>query len=95
MIAVERALDTVLERAKRLTPGQALDLRSYKRNRSVMVVRETQDFAVVEDGFEKQRFEGVTQAKLKKLLKTLIAREFPRSTKLRLDSSEKLPRKVI
>lgn len=41
------------------------------------------DLLVVEDGFFKERFR-VKPDKIKKLLKTLMKKEFPRSRKIRL-----------
>ena len=78
------ALAAVLGRAEKLRAGQGLDLRTYKRDRSVAVVRLGADaFEVREDGFEQKThlsdFKG-----LKKLLKKLLKREFPRSRKIRL-----------
>ena len=61
-----------------------LDLRTYKRNRSVIIVKMTQDdFMVIENGFFKDRFQ-IKAPKLQKLLKSLLKKEFPRSRKIRL-----------
>ena len=61
-----------------------LDLRTYKRNRSVIIVKITEeDLMVIENGFFKDRFQ-IKAAKLRKLLKSLLKKEFPRSRKIRL-----------
>ena len=39
MIDKEKILDTVTERLKNLPVGHYLDLRTYKRNRSVIIVK--------------------------------------------------------
>ncbi|WP_029897222.1 hypothetical protein [Desulfohalovibrio reitneri] len=84
MIDKVNAIDTVLTRLDKLEPGQALDLRTYKRNRSVVILkRDAERLTVVQDGYEKNTFE-ITRPKLKKTLKTLLKKEFPRSTKVRL-----------
>lgn len=84
MIDKATALDTVFKRLKALEPGHCIDVRTYKRNRGVAIRRLEQDlFEVRESGYNDERFE-VELKKMKKLLKTLFKREFPRSTKLRL-----------
>lgn len=84
MIDKATALATVLRRLDKLPLGHAIDLRTYKRNRSVVIRRAGADlFEVVENGYEVERFE-VPLSKMKKLLKGLLKKEFPRSTKIRL-----------
>ncbi|QGY40129.1 hypothetical protein GM415_08315 [Pseudodesulfovibrio cashew] len=84
MIDKATAITTIMNRLKKLPTGHAIDLRTYKRNRSVLIARVGNDeFDVVERGFEEARF-LVSRDKLKKLLKMLMKREFPRSTKIRL-----------
>lgn len=84
MIDKATALESMLRKLEKLPVGHALDLRTYKRNRSVLVRRTAPDaFDVTEDGFHRDRFQ-VPFSGLKKLLKTLLKREFPRSTKIRV-----------
>lgn len=84
MIDKATALDTILQRLAKLEPGHCLDLRTYKRNRSVVIKKMGPDsLLVVEDGFEQARF-TVPMGKMKKTLKMLLKKEFPRSTKIRL-----------
>jgi len=84
MIDKTKLVDTVCERLKTLPVSHCLDLRTYKRNRSVMIAKVADDdLLVVESGFFKEQFR-VTPQKLKKLLKTLMKKEFPRSRKIRL-----------
>lgn len=84
MIDKTNILEAVMERLKKLPSGHCIDLRTYKRNRSVIIVKNTaEDFMVIEDGFCKERFQ-VKSEKLKKLLTTLLKKEFPRSHKIRL-----------
>ncbi|MDY6990016.1 MAG: hypothetical protein SWQ30_18395 [Thermodesulfobacteriota bacterium] len=84
MIDKTTLVDTVFERLKTLPVSYCLDLRTYKRNRSVMIAKLAEDdLLVVESGFFKERFR-VKPQKLKKLLKTLMKKEFPRSRKIRL-----------
>ena len=84
MIDKTKIVDTVFERLPKLPENHYLDLRTYKRNRSVIIVKKAdEDLLVIQDGYEKQRFK-IKVAKLKKLLKTLLKKEFPRSNKIRL-----------
>lgn len=84
MIDKTKIIDTVWERLGKLPPGHYLDLRTYKRNRTVVIVKiDEKKLLVIEDGYYKDRF-WVTPGKLKKLLKTLLKKEFPRSKKIRL-----------
>jgi len=89
MIDKEKILDTVTERLKNLPIGHYLDLRTYKRNRSVIIVRQSENnLLVIEDGFFREKFH-INSEKLKKLLTTLLRKEFPRSHKIRLYVMEK------
>ena len=84
MIDKATAIPTLMRKLKKLPVGHAIDLRTYKRNRSVVIARTGDDeFDVVENGFHKDRF-LVPLSKMKKLLKNLLKKEFPRSTKMRL-----------
>ncbi len=103
MIDKTRIVDAVCERMKSLPVSHCLDLRTYKRNRSVVIARLAEDdLLVIEDGFFKERFR-IKRAKLRKLLKTLVKKEFPRSQKIRLyvldrfseDEALKTKRKIL
>lgn len=84
MIDKATAIDTVMSKLAALPVGSCLDLRTYKRNRSVLIKRTGDDvFLVLENGFHEERFESGLK-KMRKLLKTLLKREFPRSNKIRL-----------
>jgi hypothetical protein len=84
MIDKTKIIDTVLERLEKLPLGHYLDLKTYKHNRTVIIVKiDEKKLMVIEDGYFKDRF-LIKPDKLKKLLKTLLKREFPRSKKIRL-----------
>jgi hypothetical protein len=84
MIDKEKILDTVAGRLKNLPVGHYLNLRTYKRNRSVIIVKQSENnLLIIEDGFSKEKF-CITSEKLKKLLTTLLRKEFPQSHKIRL-----------
>lgn len=84
MIDKAGAVPTIMTRAGKLSIGSGLDLRTFKRDRSVVITRVNEDrYEVTEDGFERNRF-ACDHKGLKKLLKTLLKREFPRSNKIRV-----------
>ncbi|MGE4297326.1 MAG: hypothetical protein AB7E47_04785 [Desulfovibrionaceae bacterium] len=85
MLPLTGVLEAVLARLATLPNGHGLDLRTYKRNRGLVVVRETGGaFLVIEQGYAVARHTGVTADALPKLLKTILRREFPRSTQVRI-----------
>lgn len=89
MIDKTVAQEAVLERLKRLPVGSALDMRTYKRDRCVLFVRTGEDtFDVLEQGFYEERWPGIGLARIRKLFKKFMKREFPRSTKIRVYTLE-------
>jgi len=63
-------------------------LLTYKRNRSVIIVKvREEELLVIERGYLEDRFHIEPDA-LRKLLKTLLKKEFPRSRKIRLYEME-------
>lgn len=84
MINKDTAIPIIMQKLRSLPEGHAIDLRTYKRNRSVVISRTGDDcFDVAEKGFHEERF-SVALSGMKRLLKTLLKREFPRSTKIRV-----------
>ena len=84
MIDKSKIIETVHQRLKNLPTGHYLDLRTYKRNRSVIIAKMGEDdLLIIENGYFRERFQ-VKPAKLKKTLKTILNKEFPRSRKIRL-----------
>ncbi len=78
-------MPSILERLNKLQKGQCLDMRTFKRNRSVAIVCTGEDnFKVIERGFHEETWDNLTAENVKKLLKTLLKREFPRSNQIRL-----------
>ena len=64
--------------------GECLDIRSYKRNRSIVICREkNNEFLLIENGFDLLEFKG-DKSYILKQLKRAIKREFPRSNKVRI-----------
>ena len=83
MINRDNFIETTIKKCELLTMGQCLDIRSYKRNRKVLIEKLEDGFTLYEDGFEVHTFPSLSEEKLEKLLRTIEKREFPRSHKLR------------
>jgi len=103
MIDKTKLIGTVLQRAAHLTTGHYLDIRSYKRNRYVVIVKNAgEEFTVITEGYCRERMQ-VKAGKLEKALSAIFRREFPRSNKIRLyrmgvfreDTFGALKRKII
>ena len=72
MIDKTKIIDTVCERPKKLPLGHYLDLKTYRRNRSIIIAKiDGEGLLVIENGYFKERF-YVKPEKLRKLLKTLF-----------------------
>ena len=84
MIEKGNVIAAVLARLKKLSVGEHLDVRSYKRDRSVLIIRhDSSTVRILERGFFEEEH-MVEAVQLKKTLKLIVKREFPRSNKLRL-----------
>lgn len=84
MIDKRNLRKVLLERLAGLPEGHAVDIRTYKRNRSVVFVRLAEErFRVVVKGFEDEDF-IVPEGRLPRTIRKLLSREFPRSNKVRL-----------
>jgi hypothetical protein len=84
MLDISALIPAVLAKLDKLPSGHALDLRTYKRNRSVIILKKDQDsFLFLENGFHQDRF-TVPADKVKKTLKKMLKKEFPRSNKVRV-----------
>lgn len=84
MIDKTKIIDTVCKKLEKLPLGHYLEMQTYKRNRTVIIAKiEENGLLVIENGYFKERF-LIKPDKLKKLLKTLLKKEFPRSKKIRL-----------
>lgn len=82
MLDINRLIPTVLQKVKRLSVGQGLEVKTYKRDRGfVLTKRSETKVHLREFGFKEQEMEVAT-SRLKKTLKTLIKTEFPRSNKV-------------
>jgi len=73
-----------LQKLAKLPVGHCLDVRTYKRNRSVVFRKETSErYFVRQDGFFVGTLE-IEHSEMRKFLKKVLKQEFPRSTKIRV-----------
>jgi len=78
-------LKVLEKRVNSLPVGHYLDIRTYKRNRKVYVVKlSEEEYKVLEDGYYQKEYEVKGIKELKKLFKKLLKVEFPRSHKIRV-----------
>ncbi len=84
MIDKDVFLKVILKKAEKLPVGHYLDIRTYKRNRYVLLIKiASEKFKIVENGFYQNEY--FTDLKdLKKIFKKLLKLEFPRSHKIRI-----------
>ena len=100
LINIDSALTDALRYIKSCPTGSGLEIMSYKRNRTVGIIKvEDGLLQFIENGYLKNDTTiGVDQ--LKKKLKTAMAREFPRSRKVRFfkfssaDELERIHQKI-
>lgn len=84
MLDIQTLIPSLLKRVAKLETGDYLEVCSYKRDRCLRLIRlDGVQIRVEEDGFEQHGFE-LPEGELKRLLKTLVKREFPRSNKVRV-----------
>ena len=83
MIAIDNFVFDSMKRLEDLKPYNCLDIRSYKKNRKVIIEKLENKYNLYEYGFHKEEFKDLSKEELKKLLNTIEKREFPRSNKLR------------
>ncbi|MCB2184029.1 MAG: hypothetical protein KQH63_18540 [Desulfobulbaceae bacterium] len=84
MIDKSAVIPFVVQKIKSLPLESSLHLLTYKRDRSIHITRMGDDvLQVQENGFETATFTLKTD-KIRKLLKTLLKKEFPRSNKVRI-----------
>ena len=84
MLDKATTLQEVLRRLRKMEAGDSLELLTWKKDRSLLLIKQSgEKVAVVERGFVEEEY-LVEFRKLRKLLKTLLKREFPRSHKVRI-----------
>ncbi|GAB1409851.1 hypothetical protein MASR1M90_10050 [Desulfovibrionales bacterium] len=84
LVNLDAVLADTLRLVKKAEPLGGVLLLSYKRNRSIAVIRKNADTVEIrEQGYEQQVVE-LGLEKMAKELKVMMKREFPRSRKVRM-----------
>lgn len=89
MIDISNFIDITLTKLKSLEIGEGISLLTFKKDRKITIIKNNNCFSLYEEGFSKERFFNLNNKDLKKLLKTLGRKEFPRSNKLHLEVVDK------
>ncbi|RUM33523.1 MAG: hypothetical protein DSY50_08120 [Desulfobulbus sp.] len=83
MLDKSTAAQEILRRYRTMECGDTLQLLTWKRDRSLLITKQQNDEILIQErGFKTEDF-LVSFGKLKKILKVLLKREFPRSHKIR------------
>ena len=69
---------------RKMSNGNKLKFLTYKKDRSILVEKNGNNFRVVENGYNKIVWNNLTEAEVLKRIKKLQKIEFPRSNKLYL-----------
>ncbi len=84
MINISSVRQHTLRLLDKIVPGKGIELLSYKRDRSIAVIKlQGELYSIQENGFAVQEV-SVNKKQLSRTLKTMIKREFPRSRKVRV-----------
>ena len=84
MISKDNIINVLEKKIEKLPVNHCLDIRTYKRNRGVLIIKESiTKLHIIENWFEKHIF-NIFLKDFKKTFKTILKREFPRSRKVRV-----------
>lgn len=85
MIAAASLQSELQTRLKKMSPGEVLQVRTWKGDRGLTITcLDTDRFCLEEDGFQTQYLKDLDRPAVLKAVKPIARREFPRSNKLRL-----------
>lgn len=86
MIDKDKVITNVFNKLKSMELNTYIDLRTYKRNRSLIIIKISEnEIRFIQNGYEKNDYIVRTE-KLDQELKKILKKEFPRSNKVRLYS---------
>ena len=84
MIDLNNAISIVRQKLEKLEVGGVIELQTYKRDRGATIIKiEDGSVRIIERGYENREFQ-IPESRLKKVLKIILKKEFPRSKKVRL-----------
>lgn len=83
MINIETFISDAIKILKKMNNLNCLDIKNYKKDRGVLIEKVDDKYNLYENGFYKEEFKNVKEEELKKILKIIKRREFPKSNMLR------------
>jgi hypothetical protein len=84
LVNIESALKQAVSRLAKMNPPEGLEVLSYKRNRSIYLMRRGKESILIRvQGYVEQEL-VVKMGELQKKLKSIFKTEFPRSRKVRI-----------
>lgn len=89
MIPIDNFIDEAIKKIKKMDILNCLDIRTYKRDRSILIEKTEKGYNLYEDGFFKEQYKDITEEQVKKLLKVLQRKEFGRSSMVRFYKLER------
>lgn len=89
MIPIDNFIDEAIKKIRKMDILNCLDIRTYKRDRSILIEKTENGYNLYEDGFFKEQYNNLTEEQLKKLLKVLQRKEFGRSSMARFYKLER------
>lgn len=84
LINIESAQRRILETLQKQPIGAGLEILTYKRNRGLSIIRESNDTYWVRERGYRDEERVVGEAELPRVVKTILRRECPRSRKVRI-----------
>lgn len=88
MVDLSNFIDFTFIKLKRLEINQGVSILTFKKDRKVSVMKRENYYDVIEDGFFKETFTNLDDKGVRKLLKSMVKKEFPRSNRLHLSIIE-------
>ncbi|MGL4454220.1 MAG: hypothetical protein ACRCTZ_23970 [Sarcina sp.] len=85
MVDMSNFIDFTFMKLKQIEIGEAVRLSTFKKDRHITIFKCEDSFILQEHGYDKKIFHDLDKRKLKRLLKTLAKKEFPRSNMLHLN----------
>ncbi|MGG5460669.1 hypothetical protein [Clostridium sp. B9] len=83
LISIADFIDVALYTLKKIDINDSVNFKSFKKDRQVEIRKLDSDlFEIKEDGFEKRLFKNLDTKELKRALKYLRKKEFPKSNSL-------------
>lgn len=82
MVSISNFIDFTFMKLRHAEIGQGVCILTFKKDRKITVVKEEFGYAIHQDGFDNDIHFAKNENELRKTLKHLAKREFPRSSML-------------